>query len=822
MVHRFLHWFPILVLVGFAGFSILYWLDLNVVPYGRDAGGHLATSLAYRPLLESPSAKTLFEVLLVNGYRPPILYLSTLPFYALFGANFDSAGYANVVWLVLTVLGCYALGRHIAGHWVGVLGATFYLMFPFVHGVARLFYFETGLAAFVVWNMVALLKSNQWTHRGWSIVWGVTLGLGMLTKWTLPATVGLPILYVMWQASKERGTWDKVTLSVWNTGHFVLSMGIGVVGSILFLLPNHQSLSSTVAGFWLYPLFAITWGLTLFIATRLPGRWINLATGVFVALSVMAIWYYLQPGFVLNFVDAAYLTAEGRDEPLDLSNPRTYVYYLHYLFTQLLGPFMALIILPLVLFPLWSVVRRPYRTEELDKDGIVLLWLGIIGTYGAFTVASYNSERSMLVLLVPLAVLAGVSLSFLLKGLVLNRYGKWVGRVVFVLVLGVGLVQWAVITLPSFATLWESAPLWVAKGEFLQHPTAGATDPRYWIAPDVLARITPTDGEPTSFGMLVNSEGIHRGPYRYLIAANDFSVELMPLTERDNTWGDVFENEWILVKNGVNSDVESGGLFSIDQILGGNSYFDLLYEKIAEYPLPGNETAMLYYRDTGPAFPATVPEWQQTTLPIAQAINAGWSETAQLLLPDADVATWLATETITATHVAWIEGIPPDPTASPLFVVVTPNQDPRPVFDQVFYPASTLQTERATLVIYGQPQSPLEVIPVQAEWETFALTSLQSWQNVTKGDVLPIEVTIAGEIPTNHNISLRLLNDSGEVVGQVDRPLTEKIRAGIQVRPNLPPAQYEVVLLVYDVTTFAPLRTLTETEDTLLFTIEVQ
>jgi hypothetical protein len=275
-----------------------------------------------------------------------------------------------------------------------------------------------------------------------------------------------------------------------------------------------------------------------------------------------------------------------------------------------------------------------------------------------------------------------------------------------------------------------------------------------------------------------------------------------------------------LVKNGVNSDVESGGLFSIGQILGGNSYFNLLYEKITEYPLPRNETAILYYRATGPAFPATVPEWQQTTLPIAQAINAGWSEKAQLLLPDADVATWLATETITATHVAWIEGIPPDPTASPLFVVVTPNQDPRPVFDQVFYPASTLQTERATLVIYGQPQSPLEVIPIQAEWETFALTSLQSWNHITKGDVLPLEIRIEGEIPENHNISLRLLNDAGEVVGQIDRPLTQRIRAGIQVLPNLPPAEYEVVLLVYDVTTFEPL--IPATEDAPLFTVEVQ
>src|SRR5687768_8779618 len=175
MLTRFLRGLPLILLLFFAAWSVIYWLRLNDVPYGRDAGGHLATSLAYLPLLEQPTPASLFRVLLVNGYRPPLLYLSSLPFYAIFGIDFDSALYANVFWLLLAVTGCYMLGRRLAGHWAGILGALLYLLFPFVHGVARLFYFETALVAFVAWNLVALLYCEGWTRRRWSVIWGITL-----------------------------------------------------------------------------------------------------------------------------------------------------------------------------------------------------------------------------------------------------------------------------------------------------------------------------------------------------------------------------------------------------------------------------------------------------------------------------------------------------------------------------------------------------------------------------------------------------------------------------------------------------------------------
>jgi hypothetical protein len=830
MQTKLLRWLPLLYLLAFATLSVVAWQTLNVVPYGRDAGGHLATSLAYRPLLENPSPTTLFQVLLVNGYRPPILYLSTLPFYAIFGATFDSAGYANAFWLVVGVAGCYALGRQLAGHWAGIMGAMLYLLFPFVHGVARLFYFETALVAFVTWNLYTLLKSEGWSRRGWSLAWGVTLGLGMLTKWTLPATVGLPTLFVLWQAwqhmkregQKAKGG-ERHFRFVREGGALAVALIAGVGLALLFLYPNREGIPATLLGSWLYPLFGLTWGITFYVVTRPASRWLNLASGLLIALSLMAVWYYLQPGFILNFVDAAYLTAEGRDEPLDLTNPRTYVYYLHYLFTQLLGPLLALLVLPLVLIPVIVAVQQKRWQAGWDGETATALWLAMVGTYGAFTLASYNSERSMLALLVPLAVLAGAFLTSPTPIPIIEKMGNLWRGLLLVLIGMVGLYQWGLITLPVLSPFWEEQNPLVAKGEFLQPPTAGATDRRYWIAPDVLATMNTIDAGLTSFGMLVNSEGIHRGPFRYLIAAESLAIELMPLTEKGNRWGDVFANEWLLVKDGVNSDVEAEGLLAIERILSGDDYFNLLYTPVKNYSLPDNETATLYYRAEGPAFPRATTEWQSTTQPIARAINAGWRDGAQLLLPDAEVASWLATETITATHVAWIEGIPPDPAASPLFVVVTPTQDPRPVFDQVFYPAGTLETDHATLLVYGQPQQPLQSVLVQAEWDGFQVAGLMSRNEVERGDVLPIELTMTGGFPPNHNVSLRLIDGTGQVVGQIDRPLTEKIRAGIQILPNLPPdGQYSIIMIVYDVTTFAPVPDRENELTTFLYSVLVQ
>lgn len=801
-------WLPLALLMAFGAGSVLFWLHLNVAPFGRDAGGHLATSLHYLPLLESPSPRTFFEVMLVNGYRPPLFYLATLPFYALFGTRFDSALYANVGWLLLTLAGIYALGRQLRGHGTGLLAAGIYLLFPFVHGLARLFYFESALTAFVAFTLALHLATRHFAERRWALAWGLSLGLGMLAKWTLPATIGLPTLYLLWRGGFLHETARAMHRPTIAWKALLASLLVGSALALLFLWPSRDLVVQTTLGTALYPLFALIWGLTLYTLSRPARPLTNLVSGLGVAASVMALWYLVQIGFVFNFVDAAYLGADGRDAEFQPFALKTYVYYLRYLFQQLIGPLLTLLLLPL-LWPWLRVLWRRRGLEGSDSHLAIALWLAVGSTYLAFTFARYNSERSMLALLVPLAVLlaaGAMALRPLFRTLLL------------VAALGVGLAQWALYTLPD-ATQVPVPPLF-ARGEFLQPPASGATDPGYWLAPDVLATIAASEGGPASFGMLVNSVEIHRGPYRYLIDAQALDIELTALTEKTNQWGDLFAQQWILVKDGSNHDVEEPGRAAIARIASGDGLFELLYRVGEQYPLPNGDTATLYHRVAGPAFPRLAPDWMDATAPLADALNRWWTPDSLLLLPDPNTSVWLAAHGLRADRAMWLESgtIPDDATL--LFALLTPDMhDARARLEQQGYHALDVPGERATLALYGQPHGPLTEIPVRARWGSLRLAGLRSQPTLHTGEVLPLELRLTGEIPPTLKLSVRLLDPSGATIAQNDRAVSESVRLGLFLPPDAAPGSYTVALVLYDSATLEALPNEQGTAETQLFAL---
>lgn len=803
-----LRWGALIALIAFGAGSVLYWLHLNVAPFGRDAGGHLATSLHYLPLLHAPSPRTFFEVMLVNGYRPPLFYLTTLPFYALFGTHFDSALYANVGWLLLTLGSLYVLGRQLRGHGVGLLAVGIYLLFPFVHGLARLFYFESALAAFIALTLALHLASRHFAERRWALAWGLCLGLGMLTKWTLPATIGLPTLYLLWRGRLLHGAARALRRPSVAWRALLGSLLAGTALSLLFLLPSRDLVAQTLLGAALYPLFALIWGLTLYALSRPVRPLTNLLAALGVAVSVMALWYLVQIGFVFNFVDAAYLGADGRDAEFQPFALKTYVYYLRYLFQQLIGPLLTLILLPL-LWPWLRALWRPRVPEGTHADAGVMLWLAMGSTYIAFTLARYNSERSMLALLVPLAVVLAMGAAAL---------RPLVRVLLLVAAVAVGLTQWALYTLPAVAHL--PVPSLLARGEFLQPPASGATNPRYWLAPDVLATIVASDGGPASLGMLVNSVEIHRGPYRYLIEAQALDIELTALTEKSNQWGDLFAHQWLLVKDGANPDVEEPGRAAIARIAAGDRLFDLLYRVEAQYPLPDGETATLYRREAGPAFPRLAQDWLDATAPLADSLNRWWTPGSLLLLPNPDLAVWLATHGLRAERAAWLEpgAVPND--ASLLFALLTPDMhDARAQLEQTAYHALDVPGERATLALYGQPTTPLTELPARARWGTLRLAGLRSQPTLPVGEVLPLELQVEGEIPPTLKLSARLLDASGATIAQNDRVVSGEMRLGLFLPPDAASGSYTIALVLYDSATLEPLLNQDNSGETHLFSL---
>jgi hypothetical protein len=364
-------------------------------------------------------------------------------------------------------------------------------------------------------------------------------------------------------------------------------------------------------------------------------------------------------------------------------------------------------------------------------------------------------------------------------------------------------VQWGIYTFDAGAALFARTPaLWVS-GDYLQWPATGSTDPGYWIHPQVLATIGNPEGEADSLGILVDTWEVHRGAFRYLAEREQQNLTIMALTEDDSRgWSDALANRWLLVKDGDNSLVKAPGRAVLARIAAGDDLFEQLYAPAATYPLPSGDTLTLYRR-SGPQQPQSYPVILIETQPIAEALNAWWSEGATLVFGDADVALWTGLHDLRADRILLPDG---QGTYSPplneldgtIFVVSRYKQDARDAIGADSYFARELASGDTVLDVYGRPAAPLVELPAANPWAEVTVTRLATLPAVQRGAVLPVELDVAPVGETPLKLSVRLVNEAGEVVAQNDVLAAAGTRLGLLVPPDVAAGTYTLGAVLYD------------------------
>jgi hypothetical protein len=270
-----------------------------------------------------------------------------------------------------------------------------------------------------------------------------------------------------------------------------------------------------------------------------------------------------------------------------------------------------------------------------------LLWSSVLSTYLILSQLSQDGERNLAPLLPVLALILAIGLAAYPR--------RWAAAIAAVW-LGLLALQWALYTFDGLGP-WQqrTAALWAAS-DFLVRPASDDTDPAFWIAPDVLATVDGAADAPSSLGILVNSQSIHRSPFMYLIETGQRHIVLTSLTERAMPgWGAAFANQWILLKDGDNKDVEAAGQEAIARILDGDALFHQLYDEARRYPLVDGDTVYLYQRAIGPGHPNALPEMVESGRRAAAFINEN-AAAAILVFGNADLAIWTGMHSLQLDH----------------------------------------------------------------------------------------------------------------------------------------------------------------------------
>ncbi len=603
---------PLSILVFFHVVNDWVYLNTRVTILYRDWPSHLSRTLMYDEILRQISLRTLFEAMTRTWYRPPLPWLPSVPLYRVFGKSDDVAIMGNSVFMVILILSVYGIGKKLHSKWAGLLAAFLVSTTPILFNLSRLPYPDYAVTAMVACTMNWLLRVEGFRHRGYSLLLGLSLGLGMLTKQPFIIFVGPPIAYVFLKSGAARDVRTRLTaqrdadapLAYLRDSPLVAAL-VALVITLLWYTPNKEYVTRFYLGHTLVLCYWLLLSVTFYILSRRPSPVTNLLSAVAVGVTIASVWYLPNILSFRRVFGAGYSGEMLSDESLSFLEPSAYTRYLRLMFEQQLGPvyFTALAcVVAYLAYRLFGRARGSSSRSSLSDDvWILTLWLVV--PYLVYTLSLTDNARMTVPLLPAAAVLISV--------------GLWrIGRRVFCFgavssLAVIGLVQFFALSFDGLAEVRELAMVRIpgigevnsfAHGAYILLPNSGPTDSRYFVVPDLLhsakTDMVAQGKTEAEVALLVDASYLNDLTLDYVSRATGYEdIKLVSLSERRSDpplYDRVFGSDYAVVRDTSAVAESERTRLSLSLVRQTPSFFRERFHLLAEYPVPDGDTILLY------------------------------------------------------------------------------------------------------------------------------------------------------------------------------------------------------------------------------------
>jgi len=593
------------------------WRSINVTILGSDRTAHLLQSLAYYQALKPLSLDSFSRIITYHTFYPPLFHLTIAFFCNLFGVSADVAAMANVMYMAILLWAIYGIGKRMFSAKVGLLTAFLVSMLPIVFCLSRYTYVEYALLSMVALSIYLLIRTDDFQNKTYSVLFGLSFGLGMLTKWVFIVFLAGPLGYVLIKAFLwQRLRWELGRAKV-NWRLLLISAAIGSLVSLLF-----SQLSRLGTTRWVFDRQAslICWGcvtVLLYCALHtLNPRLRNLLFAMLLSTELAAIWY-IPNSYVFRI---GWYRTYGGDAAATLgavfSTPEVWLTHIRGLMIQQLSPPYFLILL-MALAILILLHLRQKSLHQLDRfgDAAWLLGLWIVPPMLFFTLVEPAARNARLTA----PYLPAVAL-IMAQGVSKAPWRK-VRHAALVILVGFGLVQFFALSYDAFAGVSSRCEVsfpsigpvgLFARGEFIQFPNSGRTDDDYWVVDNIFDRVmadsSAGEGEQIKIGLLVAVPYLNENIARF-VATSEYPALSVTDLEDDHglpMYPRLFAMDYVmLLKSGRGTRYQAQTL--AETIRDPSDPFHREFQLMDEFPLPDGETMQLYEKK-GYHVPGHIPE----------------------------------------------------------------------------------------------------------------------------------------------------------------------------------------------------------------------
>jgi len=176
------------------------WVQTDRRPPEWDHANHLERAALCGQILADRGLAGWGEIVEMSSFYPPVVPCSAGLLSLLFPLTPLTAQSVILVFLALALVSLFFLGHQLFDSSTGVLAALIFGTAPFVVFSTTNFQLDLPLAAAVSLSLLALVLTEDFSRRGWSVVAGLSFAFGMLVKPPFAVYVLPPLALVAWRA----------------------------------------------------------------------------------------------------------------------------------------------------------------------------------------------------------------------------------------------------------------------------------------------------------------------------------------------------------------------------------------------------------------------------------------------------------------------------------------------------------------------------------------------------------------------------------------------------------------------------------------------
>jgi 4-amino-4-deoxy-L-arabinose transferase-like glycosyltransferase len=236
------HTFTFLIILGlviFLGINNITWAIKYIFPLPElfDQAFYLDLSLTYIKAWQNGGLINLLNsVLHSSPYHAPLFPFTTLPFYLIWGMSKNSAYLTSIIYMFIMLMSTYLIGEKFFRPKAGFLSVFMLSTFTVFIERSRDYLLDFPMAAMFTWSMFCLIQAESFQNRKWSMLFGISTGLTLLTKTMAGIYFVGPLLWMVIKSFRVKDRLKNKTIN------FLLSMGTCTVVAGAYYLPNLKTI----------------------------------------------------------------------------------------------------------------------------------------------------------------------------------------------------------------------------------------------------------------------------------------------------------------------------------------------------------------------------------------------------------------------------------------------------------------------------------------------------------------------------------------------------------------------------------------------------